>query len=201
MTPWDGTGPPGPLEDLDSDPRLRAVRERVEAAGPLPNLYRSLAHAPFLLEGWVDFAWSLRLDAASERGVRELVIMRKAHLAGADYEWRHHWEMAVAAGVPEAKLRAVPDWEQSAVFSGPERAALAMTDELSAGGRLSGTTWSALAGHFDAREAVELVVTAAFYSCVSQILAALEVGLEERYATVPAVPAPRPAPAPPTLRP
>lgn len=200
MTAWDGAGPPAPVRDLDSDPRLRGVRERVEAAGPLPHLYRHLAHAPFLLAGWVDFAWSLRHDAASDRGVRELVIMRKAHLATADYEWRHHWEMAVAAGVPEAKLRAVPDWGAATVFSGPERAALAMTDELSTAGRLTAATWAGLAEHFDARQAVELVVTAAFYTCVSQILAALEVGLEERYSAVPPVPPPTPPP-PPTVRP
>ena len=37
------------------------VAERVRQAGaPGANLYRALAHAPRLLEAWIDFAWALR---------------------------------------------------------------------------------------------------------------------------------------------
>lgn len=182
-------GPPPPVEDLRSDERLAAVADRVEGAvGRIPNLYRCLAHAPFLLEGWIDFAWSLRHDAASDRAVRELVIMRKAQLHGADYEWRHHWEMAREAGVPEDKLLALDGWRDSALFTERERAALEMADQLTSAGRLGRDAWRGLSAHFDDRESVELVVTAAFYSCVSQILGGLEVPLEESYAEVPPVP-------------
>jgi alkylhydroperoxidase family enzyme len=160
-----------------------------EVMGGVPALYRVLGNAPGMLDGWVHFAWALRHDATSDRALRELLILRVALVTGNDYEWRHHWDMALRAGATEDALRALPRWRDGATgFSNEENATLAMADELTETGRLGDAAWSRLRGIFDDRQSLELVLTAAFYACVSRVLHGLRIGLEDRYAHLPPVP-------------
>lgn len=104
--------------------------------------------------------------------------MRTAQLNATDYEWTHHWRMAVAAGVSETKLEALDQWRDRDVFSPTERLVLEMADQLVATTRLDDIVWQALAAEFDPRQLVELVLTASFYACVSRVLGGLAVPLE-----------------------
>jgi len=183
------SGPPEPVWPFRGDAELEAVQSRLEEAfGQVPNTYRSLAHAPQFVNGWIDMAWMLRRDATVDEGVRELAIMRKAYLHNVDYLWRHHWKIAVKAGVTPGKLAGVPQWRDCAEFTPAERAAFEMVDELTADCRLSPEVWQRLREQFTDREAVELLVIVSFYSCASQTLAGLQVVLEDTVAGLPAVP-------------
>ena len=176
------------VDEHPEDPQLQAVFSRVQASWDhVPNLYRTLGHAPDLLEKWVDFAWALRADATTPRALRELAILRTAQLNGADYEWRHHVPMAIEAGVGDAQLADLATWASSTAFGDEERAVLAMAEELAATARLGDQGWASLRAHFDEDEAMELVLTAAFYACVSRVLGGLAIEVEERYADVPPV--------------
>ena len=88
-----------------------AQQERLaELGGRVVNLYRVLGNHPDLLQAWVEFAWALRQRCTTSRALRELVILRVAHLTGSRYEWTAHVKMAQAAGVPEAQIEALPAW-------------------------------------------------------------------------------------------
>ena len=165
--------PPVPVDS--DDPLIAEVFGAVEAMGrQVPTLYQALGNSPEMLRAWTAFAWPLRSAATTSRALRELVIMRVAHLTAAPYEWLAHWDMAVESGVGEEQLHAVGSWRQSQAFSEHERAALAAADELTFELGLSDETWSELAAHFDPGEIVELILTASFYSCVSRVLGALQ---------------------------
>src|SRR5918997_5614802 len=82
-----------------------SVTARVQQAGaPGVNLYRALAHAPRLLEAWIDFAWALREHCNTPRRLRELVILRTAQRTLSRYEWTQHRFMAAQAGVDEHQV-------------------------------------------------------------------------------------------------
>jgi alkylhydroperoxidase family enzyme len=167
-----------PLRPADA-PDVTAIYDRVtESAGGVPNLYKALAHAPQLLEGWIQYAWSLRADAVSDRGLREMLILRVAQLTGVDYVWRSHWRPAIKGGVDAAKLDGLAEWSRSELFSEAERAALSLTDELTTSVDVSDETWEAVRAHFDDQQAVELVLTIAWYCNVARVNAALQVPLE-----------------------
>ena len=183
------SGPPEPVWPFSGVAELEAVQSRLEDAfGHVPNTYRSLAHAPQFVNGWIDMAWMLRREATVDEGVRELAIMRKAYLHNVDYLWRHHWRLAVKAGVTSGKLEAVPQWRDSAEFTPAERAAFEMVDELTAECRLSPKVWQGLRQQFTDQEAVELIVIVGFYSCASETLAGLQVPLEDGLTDLPPVP-------------
>lgn len=171
------------LPDHPENAHARALFDRVRAArGPgfeVPNLYRTLAHAPALFEGWLNFAWPLRLDATTPRALRELLILRGAQASGADYEWAHHVPMAVEAGVSQQKIDALADWQSTSLFDARERAVLRLADEVTAGpGASAGCIKSLSDCGFDEASVVELVLTASFYVCVSRFLQSMAVPLE-----------------------
>jgi AhpD family alkylhydroperoxidase len=130
-----------------------------------------------MLDAWTNLAWPLRHDAKSDRGLRELIVMRVAQLTDAPFEWLAHWEMAVKHGIAREQLTALGAWESSERYSDEQRAVLAMTDELTKDLEVSDATWERLTARFEPGEVVELLLTASFYSCVSRVLRAL--GLAE----------------------
>lgn len=172
-----------PLVDADpTDPRLREIFERTRrSVGRLPNLYRTLGHAPELLEAWISFAWPLRHEAITPRSVRELVILRIAHLDGVEYEYSQHLPMAVDAGVDDLQIRSLPDWRAAApgTFSADERAALAVADRIVRAEPIDDDEWAEMHAAFGDRGAVEIVLTASFYVCVGRVLGSLRVPLED----------------------
>lgn len=162
--------------DID-DPILNPIFDRFRDAGrELPDLYRALGNAPAMLKAWVDLAWPLRLEAATSRALRELMIMRVAVLTGAAFEWEAHWPAALAAGARETQLAGLNDWRTSDEFTPTERLALRLVDEMIDDGATSEGTVADLRREFDDGECVELILTAGFYSCVSHTL--LSLGIE-----------------------
>lgn len=165
------------------DPAVSEIFDWVRSKGSdVPNLYRVLGASPDLLKAWIDFAWTLRLDAKTPRGLRELIIMRGAQLSGVAYEWAHHWPMAIAAGVDEAKLNALSTWRESGLFADEERAVLQIADDVAQGPGASETSIAQLKTLFTPSEVIELVLTASFYVCVSRLLTSLSVDVEPDYA-------------------
>ena len=177
------------VADDTDDPDLIRIYERIrQANGSIGNLYRVLGNAPAMLEAWIDFAWKLRFDVVADRGRRELAILRIAQLTQAEYEWRAHWKAALGVGVPEEKLRAVSDWRSSDVLSAEERLVLEMAEELTTTTTLSAPTLARMRETFGDGQTVELVLTAAFYSCVSRVVKGLAVAAEAVDPSVPALP-------------
>lgn len=154
------------------------VRERgVE----VPALYRVIGNSPALLKAWIAFAWSLRLEAETPRALRELLIMRGAQIQGVAYEWAHHWPMAIEAGVPEEKLRALAAWHGSDLYDAQERLVLQLADEVAGGTGAGAETMARLREAFGEPATVELVLTASFYVCVSRFLGSIDLELEPGY--------------------
>ncbi len=154
------------------------VAARVREAGVKQvNLYHALAHAPRLLDAWIDFSWALREQCETPRPLRELIILRTAQLTLSPYEWHQHRRMAAEAGVQEHQVAELAMWRTSSAFTQAERAALALTDAL-VDGHVSDQINTALAAHYDEKARVELTLTAAFYCAVPRVLEALRVPVE-----------------------
>lgn len=164
-----------PLASLPED-----VADRIGQAGaPGVNLYRALAHAPRLLEAWIDFAWALREHCDTPRRLRELVILRTAQCMLSQYEWTQHRLMAAEAGVDEHQVAELSMWRTSPAFTDAERAALALTDAL-IDGYVPDEVNATIDEHFGPQARVEITLTAAFYCAVPRLLDALRVPVEGR---------------------
>ena len=156
--------------------------DEVAARWPqVPNLYRVLGHAPDMLRGWLNLAWSLRLNAQTSRRVRELMILHSARMTETAYEWAHHMPMALEAGVTQAEVDALMAGNVAETLSEAERAALQLAEEVTAGPAASEDCLTNLKQHYSDAEVIELVLTATFYVCVGRTLKSLDVPLEANY--------------------
>lgn len=151
----------------------------------IPNLYKTLANSPRMLQAWIDLSWPLRHEPSSPRSLRELMIMRVAQLTNSTYEWCHHWAMAITHGVREKQLRELSHWQSSGEFTAQEKAALKYADAITAMD-VADETFEEIRRTFAPEVIVELTLTAAFYTTVARVLQALQIELEpgyEKYAT------------------
>lgn len=178
------TSPPArlPLVDIPpSDPLVRAVFERFEREGREPiALYRALAKTPKLLAAYSGLAQGLRHESDTPPRIRELVIMRIAQLTDSPYEWSHHYEPALAAGVTPEELNELAGWRTSSRLDEPARAALRCAEEMH-DLSLSDEALGALRREFGDQVATEIVILSAFYQCVARMLQALGLRVEPNY--------------------
>ncbi|WP_031003723.1 carboxymuconolactone decarboxylase family protein [Streptomyces sp. NRRL F-5727] len=106
------------------------------------------------------YATSQALDASTlPKPLRELVELRVGQLNGCGFCVDVHTKEAAAAGESARRLHLVAAWRHSTVFTGAERAALALAEEgtrLGDGG-VSDATWADVRAHFDDDEVGALV--------------------------------------------
>jgi len=151
-----------------------------ERGGKLLHLYRALLNSPPLAEGWLKLFTAIRQKAKVAGRYRELATLRVALLNGAEYEYRAHVPFALADGVSQEQIDALPGWQVSKSFDDRERAVLAYTDCMTRGIRVPDPIYAEVRRHFDDREVVELTATIAGYNLVSRFLVAMQLDYEGR---------------------
>jgi AhpD family alkylhydroperoxidase len=172
-----------PYADI-TGPEAQPLAERIIAErGSLLHLYRMLLHSPPVAAGWLGYLTAIRQQCSLPGDIRELVIMRVAALNGASYEADQHVPYALKEGVSQAQLDALPQWENSNLFDGRERAVLAYTDAMTRTVQVPDRVFEAVRTSFDDRLLVELTATVAAYNMVSRFLEALQVHTHDAPAT------------------
>ncbi len=164
-----------PLPDERAADLEPLVDRIVTARGNLLELYHVLLHAPPVAAGWLDYLTSIRSATRLPGSIRELVIMRIAHLNRAPYEAHQHAPIARSEGLSAQQIDGIANWNDEPSFDARQRAALAYTDAMTSTVQVPDATFSAVRAEFDARELVELTATIAAYNMVSRFIEALEI--------------------------
>jgi alkylhydroperoxidase family enzyme len=168
------------LDHNDLAPADRAIYDRLQESRGVPtgNIWRAIANAPNLLDRILSLADELRHGVTIEKRFRELGVLMVGLVANSQYEFDHHWNAALKAGLAREKLEAIDQFETSPLFDAAERAVLRYAKEVTAVGEVRDATWDALCTHFDDRQATEITITIAWYNCVVRILLPLKIGNE-----------------------
>lgn len=92
--------------------------------------------------------------------IKELVKLRASIVNGCAFCIDMHWTDARAAGESEQRLAQVAAWDESPYYDARERAALALTDEITAVGetRVPDDVWQQAAEQFEEAELAHLVM-------------------------------------------
>jgi uncharacterized peroxidase-related enzyme len=165
-------------EDLPEKGREIFDQLAEERGQPVGNIFRTLAHTPNLLKRFVSLGGHLRNRTALDPKLRELAILTVGRLANAEYEFVHHWNIALRVGVPREQLERLADFETAKVFNDHERAVIRYAVEATNNIKVSDQTFEPLRGFLDNRRILELVQNVAFYNMVVRILVPLGVELE-----------------------
>src|SRR5579864_9705951 len=114
-------------------PELAELIARIKAGrrGGLLNVYKLLLHSPALAETWFNHNGAVRWKTELSGRLREIVIIRIAHLNGIDYVLAQHVPgLALAEGLTLAECEALADWRSTGLFDARERAALAYAEVM-----------------------------------------------------------------------
>jgi len=150
--------------------------------GKLIKIYQLLLHSPALAQSWFINNNAVRFKTELDGRLREIVIIRIAHLNGATYVFRQHVpELARAVGLSEAECDALTGSNGTASFTARERAALAYADAMTRDVAVSDQVFGALEPHFSERQIVELTVLIGTYNMQTRVLRALEIDPEPHH--------------------
>ncbi|MCX4095636.1 carboxymuconolactone decarboxylase family protein [Nocardia sp. alder85J] len=154
--------------------RFRDGAFSLRAEGQLPLLYGVLGNSPPMLSSWLDFAWSLRHDCQSSRGLRELAILVVGHRLKAPYCLSAHTRMALEEGLSAEQVEAVPQWATSELFDTDQRLVLELAESM-LGQEATAEIVDGIQRRFGAEQALELILTIAFYQMVASTTTTLDI--------------------------
>jgi 4-carboxymuconolactone decarboxylase len=165
-----------PLEEeaIDTD-----IREPF-GAGPIDNIFRTLAHHPKLMKRWMVFGNHILSKSSLPPRERELAILRVGWLCRAEYEWGQHVVIGKRTGLTDEEIERITRDPDAEGWSEHDRAILCAVDELRNDAFITDTTWKALSEHFDTQQLMDLIFTVGQYNLVSMALNSLGVQLDER---------------------
>ncbi|MCV7283432.1 carboxymuconolactone decarboxylase family protein [Mycolicibacterium flavescens] len=160
---------PLPAEQWDEavDGALSALspeRRNPESAG---NLLATLVRHPKLTKAFLRFNFHLLYGSTLSPRLRELAVLRVAHLANCEYEWRHHVVMGRQEGLTDQDIEALQRGEAATDL---DRAVLRAVDELRDASTVSDSTWAALAAHLEERQLMDLVFTIGCYGALAMAI-------------------------------
>jgi AhpD family alkylhydroperoxidase len=161
-----------PYADSKRPEAVALTARIIEERGSLLHIYAMLLHSLPVAEGWLAFLTAIRNRCELPGSLRELVIIEVALLNGAPYEAEQHAPIALREGLTSAQFHALPNWQSSALFMPPQRAALAYCDAMTRLIHVPTDVFEEVRGHFNERTMVELTATIAAYNMVSRFLEA-----------------------------
>ena len=143
------------------------------------HIQSMMAHHPELLRAWMPFRNHVVANSALSARQRELLILRTAHNCGSDYEWQHHVERGLLAGLQQEEIERVREGTNAAGWSGDETALLAAADDCHRNTRIATESLAALDRHFSPQQQLDIVVTVGMYMTLETIIKTWDVTLEE----------------------
>jgi 4-carboxymuconolactone decarboxylase len=168
---------PLPVEQWDDQVRAAlSVLLRPEKINPTDagNILGTLVHNPALTKAFLEFNKYILVDNTLSARVREVAILRTAHLRDSPYLWSHHIPLAQRAGLSLDEITAIERGEAASDF---DRAVLRAVDELAERARISDDTWASLGEYLDDKQRTDLLFTVGCYSLLATVVNTL--GIQE----------------------
>jgi 4-carboxymuconolactone decarboxylase len=160
---------PLPVEDWD-DAVLGALRAMPEdrrnpvAAG---NAIATFVNHPDLTRSYLTFSFYLLRRSTLAPRLRELAVLRIAHLTSCAYEWDEHVTIGKREGLTDDDITALQRGDAADDF---DRTVLTAVGELVEKARITDETWAALGERMDKRELMDFVFTVGGYHMLAMAL-------------------------------
>jgi 4-carboxymuconolactone decarboxylase len=166
-----------PLATADQQPE--EIREWMARRGNL-NVFRLLANAPHVFAGWTQMVDELFNSPTFNLRMREVIILRVAHLQDSRYELAQHAGIARGVGLTEQQINAILDADDidAAGFNRTERTALDVATELCSTHRLTDESFAAAHAVFGDEALTELLMIVSCYYGLALVLNAADLDVD-----------------------
>lgn len=142
------------------------------------NVHNMMANHPELMKAWMPFRNHVVRNSTLTARQRELIILRTAHNCQADYEWQHHVERGLAAGLTRAEIDRVKAGADSPGWQTDEALLLQAADDCHAHFRISSRSLQSMEQHFNIRQQLDITVTVGMYMTLALIIKTYDVPME-----------------------
>jgi AhpD family alkylhydroperoxidase len=145
------------------------------------NVYRALANAENVFTGWMKAGRAALTSPVLPARMREIVILRTAHLMDCPYEIAQHTTAASAAGLGPDEITALASDSHSdaADFSQIERAVVELTTQLLTTRHASAAALDDVYKTLGAEATIEILMVINRWAGLALMLNALEVDIDE----------------------
>jgi 4-carboxymuconolactone decarboxylase len=168
----------GAIEVFTMMERDEAKREEARKHGSTMNMINVLAHHPKIAIPFLEMGKALFLIKLSMR-LREIAVLRLAHLSNSEYEWFQHVAIGKNVGLTDADIEAIKAGKPPVDWSEIDGLVMEAVDELEQTDTISDELWAKLSRHFDQQVLFELIFMISSYKMTAWVLNAMAVPLDE----------------------
>ncbi len=174
---------------LSAEDDPKSDSEGIERKRP-PSMLKTVAHHPDLVIPLLDFATVISHNGSISPRESELLALRVAWNCQSEFEWGHHVDYALDAGLSREEIARIPLGASVPGWSAIERTLLKAADELHERQHVSNEVWSKLAAEYEEKQLIEILFVVGEYTMLSMVVNSSGVELESGYDRLPTIAAP-----------
>ena len=170
----------------DATPQFRDRFEHYrKTRGFVPNSIRTMARRPAIARAFMELNQAVLYEGTVAGETKMLVSLVASQAAGCRYCQAHMANLSSIYAASDEKIRAVWEYQTSALFSPAERAALRLAHHASlVPNQSTDEDFAELKGHFDDDQIVEIVATIALFGYLNRWNDTMATTLEDRAVAV-----------------
>ena len=170
QAPWARAQTGSAVERVDAFVRPKEMRIEPPAGAPTgPNVRRAVEACPATLDDMCQKFWTFSGHFLNHNKIpardRELLTLRTAYLVRGEYIWASHQDTyALKSGLTKEEVSRVTRGPDAKGWSEADATLLRAADELHERRFITDPTWKALAGRYDDRQLLDVILTVANYT-------------------------------------
>ena len=148
----------------------------MKAAGKEYRVFSTMIRHPDVFGAYLPLGSRLLGKSLLTGREREILILRAAYGARADYEWGHHARIGSKAGIEDEVIAQLGVAEPT--FAAEDALLARAADDLLDDHRLSEATWMSLAERFNEQQIIEICMLVGSYVMLAGALNSMQVQIE-----------------------
>jgi alkylhydroperoxidase family enzyme len=163
---------------LPKDKDLPEAIQKKLAEMPALNIFRMLANVERSFTPYIQLAASLLGQGKFEPRIRQIAILRQAHLIHSRYEWHQHVFLSKANGVTDREIEVIRS-ENPVHSLGPEENFVCrVSEELTLNATLTDATFGELFERYSIELGTELILALSYANMLGRFINATRVQIE-----------------------
>jgi uncharacterized peroxidase-related enzyme len=149
-----------PLTDAEAPEVAKNAFKAMQAKlGAVPNIWRTMAHAPEVLQATLALNQAIHKDLDPK--LRELAYLKASMINHCRYCLHYHRSLAKKAGVTDAQIEELENYEKSGAYSDVEKLAIRFAEEWTRQAKVSPELMEKVARSLTPSQVVTLAATVA----------------------------------------
>jgi len=156
-------------DDISDDGVRETIKNYEQLRGFVPNSIRTMARRPSLVKAFMQLNKAVLYDGTVPEATKMLVSLAVSLATGCRYCQSHMTNLSAIYNVPDEKISALLEFEESDLFTGPEKAAINLAfKSANTPSEAQESDFDLLKEHYSEGEIVEIVGTISLFGYLNR---------------------------------